>query len=238
LLGGFSLAVNGAAVVLRIPEQRLLAYLIVVQSASPAHPRATLADRLWATSPTERACANLRTVLWRIRQADPRLLRATRDTVRLDDAVEVDVRGCLAQASRLLAPGHQLEAGDTDITALRGDLLPGWDEDWLQLERERIRQIQIHALEALSRRLCLLGRHLDAIEAAFAAIDRDPLRESAHAALIDVFLAEGNVAQAWRQLQRYASLLWAELAIRPSAELINRVAAPRSPRPRPAAAAS
>jgi Bacterial transcriptional activator domain len=74
-------------------------------------------------------------------------------------------------------------------------------------------------------RLRRLGRHWEAIEAAFAAIAEEPLRESAHAALIDTFLAERNVAQARHQLDRYAALLWSELAIKPSVELTNRVAA-------------
>jgi hypothetical protein len=41
--------------------------------------------------------------------------------------------------------------------------------------------------------------------------------------LIDVFLAERNLARARHQLERYAVLLWSELRIRPSAALINRV---------------
>jgi two-component SAPR family response regulator len=144
--------------------------------------------------------------------------------VRLHEAVEVDVRRCVAQASQLIAGDEGVEPEDIDLSALRGDLLPGWDEDWLLLERERVRQIQIRALEALAHRLCRLGRHVEAIDAAFAAIAEEPLRESAHAALIDVYLAERDVAQARHQFERYAALLWSELAIKPSDELTNRVA--------------
>jgi DNA-binding SARP family transcriptional activator len=203
----------------------VLAYLSLVQPTPRGHLRAGLADRLWGSVPGERAHASLRTALWRIRQADPQLVRASRETVRLDESVDVDVRRCVAQAGRLLTDDEDLHPRDTDLSALRGDLLPGWDEDWLLLERERIRQVQIHALEALAHRLRRRGRHLEAIEAAFAAIAEEPLRESAHAALIDIFLAERNVAQARSQLDRYAALLWSELAIRPSLELTNRVAA-------------
>jgi DNA-binding SARP family transcriptional activator len=223
LLGGFNLVVDGKSVPMRIHAQRVLAYLSLVQPARRAHLRTGLAERLWGGVPAERSHASLRTALWRIRQADPRLVRASRDIVRLDDAVEVDVRSSIAQAGRLLA-ADALEPRDAEIGSLRGDLLPGWDEDWLLLERERIRQVQIHALEALARRLCVLGRHLESIEAAFAAIAGEPLRESAHAALIDTFLAEGNVAQAHHQLDHYAGLVWAEFGIRPSAALTNRVA--------------
>jgi DNA-binding SARP family transcriptional activator len=49
------------------------------------------------------------------------------------------------------------------------------------------------------------------------------LRESAHAAPIDVFLAEQNVAQARRHFEQYTALLWEELGIQPSAVLTERV---------------
>ncbi|MET0419035.1 MAG: BTAD domain-containing putative transcriptional regulator [Actinoplanes sp.] len=225
LLGGFNLVVHDALVELPIHAQRVLAYLSLVQPAARGHLRSSLADRLWGSVPGERAHASLRTALWRIRQADPQLVRASREAVRLDESVDVDVRRCVAQAGRLLTDDENLEPRDTDLSALRGDLLPGWDEDWLLLERERIRQVQIHALEALAHRLLRRGRHLEAIEAAFAAIAEEPLRESAHAALIEIYLAERNVAQAHSQLDHYAALLWSELAIRPSLELTNRVAA-------------
>ena len=235
LLGGFCLVVKGSSVSLPIHAQRVLAYLSLMQPRTqPGHPRSGLAERLWSNVPVDRSNASLRTALWRIRQADKQLVRASRDTVQLGEKVEVDVWRCIAQASRLLADARDLQPRDTQVETLRGDLLPGLEEDWLLLERERIRQIQIHALEALARRLCTLGRRLEAIEAAYAAIGAEPFRESAHAALIDIFIAEGNVAQARRHLDRYSSLLWAELGLRPSAALTGRIAlhAPsRSSRP-------
>jgi DNA-binding SARP family transcriptional activator len=235
LLGGFCLVVKGSSVSLPIHAQRVLAYLSLMQPRTqPGHPRSGLAERLWSNVPADRSNASLRTALWRIRQADKRLVRASRDTVQLGEKVEVDVRQCLAQANRLLADDRDLQPQDTQVETLRGDLLPAWEEDWLLLERERIRQIQIHALEALARRLCTLGRRLEAIEAAYAAIGAEPFRESAHATLIDILIAEGNVAQARRHLDWYSSLLWAELGLRPSDALTRRTAlrAPsRSSRP-------
>jgi DNA-binding SARP family transcriptional activator len=224
LLGGFSLTVGGRRVSLPIHGQRVLAYLSVVPG-QPAHPRSSLAERLWSEVTTERAQASLRTALWRIGQADRSLIWASRDRVGLGEAVDVDLRRGTAQAARLLADGRDLEPGDEDLAALRGHLLPDWEEDWLLLERERISQLQLHALEALSGRLRRLGRYVEAIEAAYAAIAGEPLRESAHAALIDVFLAEQNVAQAHRHLDQYAALLRGELGIRPSAGLTARVLA-------------
>jgi DNA-binding SARP family transcriptional activator len=223
LLGGFSLVVDSLPVALPIHAQRVLAYLSVVQPSQPAHFRAGLAEQLWDGVTAERSHASLRTALWRVRQAGATLVHASRDTLRLDDAVEVDVRRGMAQAGRLLGSERDLQPRDAELGALQGDLLPGWDEDWLLLERERVRQVQVHALEALANRLRRLRRHAEAAQAAYAAISHEPLRESAHAALIDVLLDEGNPAQAVRQLQRYAGILWSELGIRPSPELTSRV---------------
>jgi len=225
LLGGFCLVVDGEPVALPIHAQRVLAYLSVVQPSLPAHLRAGVAEQLWDETSAERSHASLRTALWRIRQAHPSLVHASRETLRMNDTVEVDVRRGMAQARRLLAPQGELQPADASLHALQGDLLPGWDEDWLLLERERVRQVQVHALEALANRLRRLGRHAESAEAAYAAISHEPLRESAHAALIDVFLDEGNPAQALSQLKRYAQLLWSELGIRPSPELTGRVSA-------------
>ena len=222
LLGGFSLVVVGQPVSLPIHAQRVLAFLSLVQPGR-AHLRSSLAEGLWSEVTTERSHASLRTALWRIRQADKGLVRASRETVRLGEEVEVDVRYGAAQASRLLADRADLLPVDADLGNLRGDLLPGWDEDWLLLERERIHLVQIHALEALSRRLCRLGRYVEAIEAAYAAIAAEPLRESAHTALIDIFLAEENMAQARCHFEQYAAQWWEELGIHPSAALTERV---------------
>jgi len=223
LLGGFKLIVHGSPVTVPIHAQRVLAYLSVVQPNQPVHPRASLAERLWSDVPANRSHASLRTALWRIRQADTHLVQASRETLRLSDTVDIDVRRGVAQAGRLITGPPDLQPQDVELDTLLGDLLPGWDEDWLLLERERLRQVQVHALETLTHRLRRLGRFAEAVEAAYAAIAHEPLRESAHAALIDVFLAEGNIAQARRQLTRYAGMLWTEMRVAPSPALTGRV---------------
>ena len=198
------------------------------QPGRPAHSRTTAAERLWADVSVERSQARLRTALWRIRQAGEHLVLASRETIQLGADVAVDVRESMAQAGRLLAGDQELRPRDAEVTRLTGELLPGWEDDWLCLERERMRQVQIHGLEALAHRLRKLGRYLEAIEAAYSAIAEEPLRESAHAALIDTYLAEGNVAQAHCRLDRYADLLWSEMGIRPAIDLMTRSPAARS----------
>ena len=95
-------------------------------------------------------------------------------------------------------------------------LLPDWYDEWLQHEGEALRQIRLHALETLAGALSAAGRHADAIQAALAAIQLEPLRETAHRTLIETHLAEGNWSEARRQFQRCRRLLGEELGVEPS----------------------
>ena len=69
----------------------------------------------------------------------------------------------------------------------------------LIIERERFHQLRLRALECICEALTAKGDYAGALEAALAAIAAEPLRESAHRALIGVHLAEGNRAEAVRQ---------------------------------------
>ena len=221
LLGGFRVMAGGRELGLPVHARRVLAYLCV-HSPAGSHERTRLAERLWPAVSTTRAQASLRTALWRIRQGDRRLLRVAYDSVWLGPEVEVDLHGTIDRARRLLAQDHTPEDG-ADVEALRGELLPGWEEEWLLLERQRIHQLQIHALDTLSRRFRAQGRHAEAIDTALAAIALEPLREASHGALIAAYVADGNVAAAVRQLASLCALLDRELSVAPSRAFLAEV---------------
>lgn len=107
-----------------------------------------------------------------------------------------------------------------------GDLLPGWYDDWVLLERERVRQLRLHALETAAQRLAVRGAHLEALQLAFEAVRLEPLRESAHRAVIAVHLAEGNVIDAVRHYEWFRAVLAAELGVAPSEHLSALVRGP------------
>ncbi len=79
------------------------------------------------------------------------------------------------------------------------------------------------------------GRWAEAIAAAQAAIRGEPLRETSHAALIRVFLAEGNQTEALGQFKRYRTLLNDELSLDPTSQDLRPRDPARAPseRPRP-----
>ena len=111
------------------------------------------------------------------------------------------------------------------VDAFVGDLLPDWDEDWILFERERLHQLRVHAIEALSRRFIAAGRYAEAVDAGLAAVAADALRESAHRVLIEAFLGEGNIADARRQFNHFRAVLWESLRLRPSPSLAVLVGA-------------
>ena len=220
VLGRFRVEVSNRSVELPIQAQRVVGYLAVTGSCER---RDRLAGRLWPFSAQTRADANLRTAIWRVGSATHGLLDASRTYVALHDDVEVDARRACAHARSLIDDSATLVTHRGADALWEDDLLPGWDEDWLVIERERMRQLRIHGLEALSRHLACRGRYPEAIDAALAAIAAEPLRESAHSALIEAHLAEGNHSEAHRELENYRLMLRNELGLRPSEELIGLV---------------
>jgi DNA-binding SARP family transcriptional activator len=181
--------------------------------------RRQAAGALWPRGDEERAAGNLRSALWRLRRAGIDVLVADKWSLVLDTDVRVDLHAMEQWATRLIEgrPGpHDLAISPTVTDAL--DLLPGFYDDWALIERERIRQRILHALEALSERLAAAGRFADAIEAAMLAASAEPLRESAHKVLIKAHIAEGNLTEARRVYLSYRALVGRELGVLPSAD--------------------
>jgi DNA-binding SARP family transcriptional activator len=232
LVGGFQLVEGEAQVALADGSQRLLALLAL--RGRPVK-RLLIAGTLWPDVTEGRAYASLRSALSRLYGAVRDAVEVNPSDLSLAPEVRVDLRESQALAHRLLdAVEEPLDAADLSraaITALSGELLPDWYDDWVLLEAEDWRQLRLHALEALAGLLAAAGRYGDAAAAALAAVRADPLRESAHAALIQVHLAEHNRSEALREFRRYQHLLRAELDIEPTAGLRNLVKPPDDLRP-------
>jgi DNA-binding SARP family transcriptional activator len=225
LLGGFTLVSESGEVALPVSAQRLIALLALRERPLS---RAYLAGVLWPDCAAERSLADLRTALWRANHGSIRVVATAGVRLSLDAAIWVDVRALMAfgrSAGRLGggAPGQLDQMSWFDLSL---DLLPDWYDDWLVDEREGVRQLRLHALEVLTEQLSINGRHVEAIQAALAAVRLEPLRETAHAALIRAHLAEGNRSEALRQFSRCRDALAAELAVEPSESLRKLVSRP------------
>jgi DNA-binding SARP family transcriptional activator len=223
LLDGFtlSLAGGGPGSTLDLPraEQRLVAHL----SLSGRQQRTVIAGQLWPDVPEVRAHGSLRSALWRLHKVAPGLITVSCGALCLSVDVRLDVRELTEWARRVMdprAPVDGLAAGDL----LRGDLLPGWYDDWVLLERERLRQLRMHALEALAEKYAAAARYGDAVQAAYAAVRAEPLRESAHRTVVRVHLAEGNVAEAVRAYESFQEMLADEIGATPTPQMCRLIA--------------
>ncbi|MCQ4211721.1 AfsR/SARP family transcriptional regulator [Streptomyces longispororuber] len=220
LLGGFTLTYGPAAVDVGTAVQRLLAYLGLRHHST----RTVVAGTLWPDVTEERAHGSLRTALWRLHQGRESLVRSEGDTLELAAAVAVDARALMDSALHVVDTSPQPAVPPHDPIPwllFAGELLPGWDDEWILFERERLRQLRLHALDALAHRLLREGRHALALEAALESVRIEPLRESAHRAVVAVHLAEHNVVEATRHYRAFRDLLHSELGVEPSVRFVG-----------------
>ena len=218
LLGGFALLVEDREV--RVPDatQKIVAFL-AFQTASVR--RGFVAGTLWTDHTDERASANLRTALWRLPRELAGLIVGARTSLVLSSEASVDYRNALRVALSVLAgQNDRFVPPGAEFEALDNTLLPGWYDDWVVSERDRLQQIRLHVLEVLSRNAMNQGHFDDAIQLAQTVVRAEPLRESGHILLARAHIATGNRATAVRQIQRLDAFLRSELGISASPEAL------------------
>lgn len=175
LLDGFELVCKGEVVSIPPGCQRVLALLALHERPLP---RPFVVGTLWPETPETCAQASLRADLHRLHACPARLVDATRTHLALSDDVAVDVHAQLTAMASVEAMTAESPSAEL-IGLLTGDLLPGWYDDWLLIERELLRSRRLHALETLARRWGREGRYASAIEACLTVLASDPLRETA-----------------------------------------------------------
>jgi DNA-binding SARP family transcriptional activator len=229
LFDGWRLTRNGGGVHVPVRGQRLVALLAL----RGPQTRALVGGTLWPEASEQRAQTSVRAALWALHQQAPGLVEAIGGEIRLASHVLVDVKEFLTHARGMLHLREPSRPRTSSALApssgwLGGELLPGWYDDWVLVERERMHQLRLHALEALTDHLIERGDYAEALEAALTAVAADPLRESAHRLVMRAHLAEGNAAEALRQYERFRVLLRESLGIEPSrqmAELVEQIRA-------------
>jgi len=222
LLEGFELTIDDEPREMPLSAARLVAFL-----ALRPRPvvRSHVAGVLWGDRSEERAAACLRSAIWRVNAGrTPRVVEAGRSRIALWGNVSVDARDAASAAHAQLVRGEPVAP-----EVLSGELLPGWYDDWVIVERERLRQLCLEGLEQMAQSLLDSGRAPLAIEAALVVVAAEPLRESAHRVLVDAHLSVGNRGAALSQFQKCRALLDSELGLAPSEALVAAAARAESP---------
>jgi len=220
MLGRFAVTLLGEDHALASHCQRLVGFL-GIRGPLPIS-RTRTAAILWPSVDQEKASNQLRTCLYRLGDASNQLVERTDQTLRLAPTAVVDYQLAVERGRALCsAAAESVGESDLDTFLFKHDLLPGWDQDWVVVERESFRQLRFAALEAIARRCVDLSRNETAIQACLLVTRTEPLRESAHRLIAMAHAAQGNHAQALSQLNRYADLLQQEIGIPPSALVVD-----------------
>jgi predicted ATPase/DNA-binding SARP family transcriptional activator len=222
------------------PAQSLLAYLALNRAVH--HRREKLAGLLWPDSTEANARANLRAALWRLRKSveegeDPagRYLRVDEITLGFEAG-----SGCwldVEALERKWDPAGPLDELLEAVSVYRGELLPGFYDEWIMPERERLRAIFEQRQARLLERLVEGHRWAEAVEWGERWIGFGGAPEPAFQALMQAHAALGDRLSLAAAYQRAVEALRRELGAEPSAEtqaLFDRLQAARQEPPPPA----
>ena len=217
LLGGFEIGgamPPGAAFTRK--ARAMVAYLAL--QPGRLQSREKLAALLWGGNGEAQARTSLRQALAGARQAIT--IETEGDAVSLDlDGIDFDVARFEA-----LAAGETPDVLEQAVSLYRGDLLDGFSlkeepfEDWLRVERERLRGLAVRALEKLISHAEAAENMAGAVTAALHLLSLEPLREDIHRVLMHAYAAQGRFNLALKQYEICRAALENELGIQPDRE--------------------
>ncbi|MER9144253.1 alpha/beta fold hydrolase [Mesorhizobium sp. M0871] len=223
LLGGFDFAGDVAIVPALSRKARAMVAYLAVQSGH-GQSREKLATLLWGLHSETQARLSLRQAVSTVRKA----MRAygggqiltEGDKISLHvDALDFDV----AQFE-VLAASLQPDNLEQALHVYRGDLLDGFGlkeeafEDWLRIERERLRAMAVAALDRLVAHYCATSDAASCVRAATRLLAMEPLREDIHRTLMRAYVAQGRVNLALKQYESCRDALRRQLDLRPEPE--------------------
>lgn len=197
----------------------LVAFLLITRQS---HSREKIADLLWDATTTAKSLNNLRQVLARLRRRLPELETSFKN-LSFTPSGFVDVH----KLNEGLSDGST-DKLDTALQLYQGELLEGVFlrdaprfNEWLILERERLRRSVLAAYENLCRAYNEQKNWAKGKEAAQRWLALDELDETPLQYLIQFLAATGQTEQALQQYELFRHRLWLELEIEPTPELIQ-----------------
>ncbi len=213
LLGGLEVDVDGAR--LSVPAGRCGSLLVWLAMNPGMQPRSRVAARLWPDVLDECARASLRNALLDLRRmlgphADG-YLHGTRDDVGLGptEQVWVDVHAFASAVAE----------GDLEhaLALAQGELLPGWEHEWIYDARDAYEQQVAGVVEQLAAAAEQRGDLPAAIEYTRRLLAMDPLAEEYARLLIRRLAAGDDRPAALAVYHRHRERLRTQMGLAPSA---------------------
>ncbi len=183
----------------------LLAYLASFLAKS--HSRELLTELLWPEAPNGRdnlnqSISTLRRILEPLPASAGTILQADRNFVRLNPhAVTTDISDFESAVDKALQSldTDQLQRLTSAEELYKGELLPGYDAEWISAERIRLSEAYLRCLNALVKSCVYLLDYDRALHYALKALTVDYLNERTHRTLMRLYVASGRPGAAVQQ---------------------------------------
>ncbi len=229
LFGGLCLDVGG----LRVTRFRtrktaeLLAYLAYYSRRT--HPREVLIELHWPECDSDSgrhnlsmALSSLRAVLDPPERSNEVRLVADRYTVGLNPvglATDVaEFEEAIRSTSQARTDGDRIHLLERAVSLYSGELLPGYYQDWIFPEQQRLEETYSQGLRQLILHLNRAGDFVRALKYALICLTIDPFGEEAHRDVMSLYVATGQPEGALRQYRKLEQKLRQELQTEPEEE--------------------
>jgi predicted ATPase/DNA-binding SARP family transcriptional activator/Tfp pilus assembly protein PilF len=235
-LGGLTITCDGVPVT-GLASRKVEALLVYLACTGRQHPREVLAELLWEERSQSQARSNLRVVLTDLRQHLQPFVVITRQAVGLNSASSCWLDTAALQSGIDSAQDHRAREPTLSPTAAanlekalalyQGDFLAGFYlrdgqafDQWLSVERERLRQQVVQALQQLVDYFLNQGEYAAGIAQATRCVQIDPFHEAAYHQLMLLLARSGQRNAALAQYETYRCVMTEELGIEPGEPMI------------------
>jgi DNA-binding SARP family transcriptional activator len=218
LLGAFRLECGAQEI--RFQRRKTASLLAYLALQPDRHTRDELAALFWGDYPDSEARRSLRVALSGLRSAlGNEIIIVDGDTVQANPTFPLccDAIAFQSYAARFLAEAP-FDVAASFIDLYNGDLLPGFDDEWIPPLRERLRSLYLEALLHTTQQMRSHSDYEHAIELARRVLASEPSNERAHQHLLFCHMALGDRAAALHQYEICRQVLHDDLGVEPLAE--------------------
>ncbi|WP_333767836.1 AfsR/SARP family transcriptional regulator [Streptomyces sp. IBSBF 2435] len=236
LLGPVRAWRHGAEVALGPPKQRAVLGLLASR-ANDVVGVENIVDALWGSDVPQTAANGVHTYVGGLRRAlEPGRSRRAAGAVLTSesggyclrlDPVDVDATLFVrshGDARRSRGEGNAdatLRLYEQALSLWHGEAYSGIPGPFAAMERTRLRDLRLTAVEEWAADMLAAGRHAEMVTELTGAVSEEPLREKLRWLLILALYRSGRQAHALRMYEETRQLLSSELGIEPGADLRN-----------------
>lgn len=224
LMGSPQISLAGAPIT-QFVSRKAQALLIYIAVTGKLHSREKLAEMFWQKMPPSKAMNNLRAVLPNLRQLVGSHLLITRHTIAFNRECSYCLDVDVIEGIRKCCRTTDFQCVSEAVTQYDSDFLEGFCvpdapefENWVFMERERLRELAIEGLHILADYHRTQNKYVEGLAVTHKLLKLDPWRETAHRQQMFFFACAGQRQAAIAQYDLCCQMLDEEFNVAPMPE--------------------